>query len=65
MLGNAIIVETKTTPVNAQITTVDQKVPVIPISACSAGLGVLAAAATIGAEPKPDSLENKPRAQPN
>ena len=34
-------------------------------SACCAGLRVAAAAATMGAEPRPDSFENRPRAQPN
>ena len=52
-------------PVSAQMTTVDQNVPVMAISACSAGFFVLAAAAMMGAEPRPDSLENRPRAQPN
>ena len=59
------MVETSTTPVSRQMTTVDQKVPVMAISACSEGLAERAAAATMGAEPRPDSLENKPRAQPN
>ena len=52
-------------PVSAQMTTVDQNVPVMAMSACSAGLRVFAAAAMMGAEPRPDSLENRPRAQPN
>lgn len=46
------------------ITTVDQKVPVEAMSAWRAGLRVLAAAATMGAVPRPDSLENSPRAHP-
>ena len=49
-------------PVSAQMTTVDQKVPVIATSACCAGLRVEAADATMSAEPRPDSLENRPRA---
>ena len=65
MPGFAIMVDTSTMPVSAQMTTVDQNVPVMATSACSAGLRVLAAAATMGAEPRPDSLENRPRAQPN
>ena len=65
MSGWLSIVETSTMPVSRQMTTVDQNVPVMAMSACSAGFLVLAAAATMGAVPKPDSLENKPRAQPN
>ena len=42
----------------------DQNVPVMATSACCAGLRVEAAEATMGADPKPDSLENKPRATP-
>ena len=34
------------------------------ISPCSAGHFVFAAAATIGADPRPDSLENTPLATP-
>ena len=59
------MVDTSTTPVSAQMTTVDQNVPVMATSAGCAGLRVEAAEATMGADPKPDSLENKPRAQPN
>ena len=47
-----------------QIMMVSIKVPVMEISPCSAGHFVFAAAATIGALPRPDSLENKPRAIP-
>ena len=65
MPGFAIMVDTSTMPVSAQMTTVDQNVPVMAMSACSAGLRVLAAAATMGADPRPDSLEKSPRAQPN
>ena len=65
MPGFASMVDTSTTPVSAQMTTVDQNVPVMATSACCAGLRVEAAEATMGADPKPDSLENKPRAQPN
>ncbi len=63
MPGLAIIVETSTMPVKAQMTTVSQNVPVMDTSAWRAGLRVDAAEATMGAEPKPDSLENRPRAQ--
>ena len=41
------------------------KVPVMDTSPCSAGHFVFAAAATIGAEPRPDSLEKTPRAIPD
>ncbi len=47
------------------MTPVDQNAPVMEMSAWSAGFFVLAAAATMGAVPSPDSLENRPRAQPN
>ena len=43
---------------------VSMKVPVMEMRPCSAGHFVLAAAATIGAEPRPDSLENTPLAIP-
>lgn len=46
-----------TIPVSAHITTVSQKVPVEETSAWRTGFRVWAAAATIGAEPNPDSLE--------
>ena len=59
------MVDTSTMPVSAQMTTVSQKVPVMDTSAWRAGLRVEAAEATMGAEPRPDSLENRPRAQPN
>ena len=39
-------------------------VPVILTNACLTGSFVLAAAATIGADPSPASLENRPRATP-
>ena len=65
MPGFAIIVDTSTMPVSAQMTTVSQKVPVMDTRAWRAGLRVEAAEATMGAEPRPDSLENRPRAQPN
>ena len=57
-------VTTSVRPVSVQIMMVSIKVPVIEIRPCSAGHFVLAAAATIGAEPRPDSLENTPRATP-
>jgi len=59
-----MILLTMTSPVSAQITTVSQNVAVLDTSACLTGLRVCAAAATIGAEPSPDSLENRPRAMP-
>ena len=55
---------TSAIPVIAQITTVDQNAPVIATKDWRAGFFVAAAAATIGAVPRPDSLENKPRAIP-
>ena len=55
---------TKTTPVRAHIITVSQKVPDAETSACRTGFLVCAAAATMGAEPRPDSFENSPRAIP-
>ena len=42
-----------------------QKVPVEETSACRTGFFVIAAAATIGALPRPDSFEKRPRATPN
>ena len=48
----------------AQITTVSQNVPLDDTSACRTGLRVCAAAATMGAEPSPLSLLNRPRAIP-
>ena len=47
-----------------QMIIVSIKVPVIDTKPCSAGHFVLAAAATIGALPRPDSLEKTPRAIP-
>ncbi|OPZ80127.1 MAG: hypothetical protein BWY76_03451 [bacterium ADurb.Bin429] len=55
---------TSTRPVIAHTTTVSQKVPVADTSACRTGLRVRAAAATMGADPRPDSLEKRPRAMP-
>ena len=55
---------TRTRPVMRQTTTVSQKVPVADTRAWRTGLRVWAAAATIGAEPMPDSLEKRPRAIP-
>ena len=51
-------------PVKVQMMIVSIKVPVIEISPCSTGSSVLAAAAAIGADPNPDSLEKTPRAIP-
>ena len=62
--GFFIIVETSTRPVIRHTTTVSQKVPVEETSAWRTGFRVCAAAAAIGAEPIPDSLENSPRATP-
>lgn len=59
------MVDTSTRPVSRQMMTVSQKVPVMDTRAWRAGLRVAAAEATMGAEPRPDSLENRPRAQPN
>ena len=56
---------TTTRPVIAQTTTVSQKVPVEETSAWRTGFFVIAAAATIGALPRPDSFEKRPRATPN
>ena len=55
---------TTTRPDSAQMTTVSQNVPVDETSAWRTGFRVWAAAATIGAEPRPDSFENRPRATP-
>ena len=62
--GFFIMVETSTSPVIRQTTTVSQNVPVEETSACLTGFFVFAAAAAIGAEPIPDSLENSPLATP-
>ena len=56
---------TITSPVRAHTTTVSQNVAVEETIACLTGFLVCAAAATIGAEPKPDSFENNPLAIPN
>ncbi len=47
-----------------QTTRVSIKVCVILTNACLAGTFVFAAAAAIGAEPRPDSFEKTPRATP-
>ena len=62
--GKCSTLLTITIPVMAQMTTVSQNVPLLDTSACLTGLRVCAAAATIGAEPSPDSLLNSPRAIP-
>ena len=62
--GKRMMVLTSTRPVMAQTTTVSQKVPVADTSACLTGFFVFAAAATMGAEPRPASLEKRPRAMP-
>ena len=64
ILGYLIIHETSTIPVNKQITTVSQNVPVIDTNACRLGFFVFAAEAINGALPIPDSFENKPLANP-
>ena len=56
---------TRVTPVRAQIITVSQNVPVIDTIDCLTGFLVFADAATIGADPIPDSFENNPLAHPN
>ena len=55
---------TSVSPVSRQMTTVSQKVPVMDTRDCLTGFLVFADAATIGAEPMPDSLENRPLAHP-
>ena len=55
---------TNTSAVIAQITTVSQKVPVEDTSAWRTGFVVFVAAATMGADPNPDSLEKSPRDTP-
>ena len=64
MSGYAKMDETMVIPVMAQIMTVSQKVAVEETKACRTGFFVMAAAATMGADPNPDSLENKPLAIP-
>ena len=44
---------------------VSKNVPVMEINPCRTGSRVCAAAAAIGALPKPDSLEKMPRATPD
>ena len=51
-------------PVKVQMMRVSIKVPVMEIKPCSTGSFVLAAAAAMGAEPRPDSFEKTPRATP-
>ncbi len=55
---------TRTSPVMAQTTTVSQNVPVEDTRACLTGFLVRAAAATMAAEPSPDSFENMPLLTP-
>ncbi|MDD4788749.1 MAG: hypothetical protein PHO07_16375 [Pirellulales bacterium] len=55
---------TSTRPVMKQTTTVSQKVPLDETRPWRTGLVVRAAAATIGALPRPDSLEKRPLAMP-
>ncbi len=51
-------------PVKVQTMMVSRKVPVMATRACRPGWSVLAAAAAMGADPSPDSLEKSPRATP-
>ena len=53
-----------TNAVSVQTIIVSMNVPVMLTNACLTGSFVLAAAATIGADPSPASLENRPRATP-
>ena len=53
-----------TSPVMVQTMMVSMKVPVMLTSACWQGSLVLAAAAAMGALPRPDSLEKTPRETP-
>ena len=53
-----------TRPVIMQMQMVSMKVPVMDTKPCLTGSFVCAAAAAIGAEPRPDSFENTPRATP-
>ena len=53
-----------TRPVMEQTTRVSMKVWVMEMRACTTGWLVRAATAAMGAEPRPDSLENRPRATP-
>ena len=55
-ITSAVMVQTRMVSIN---------VPNIATMPCRTGLFVLAAAWAIAAEPKPDSLENTPRATPN
>ena len=59
-----MMLDTMTSPVMAQMMTVSQNVPVEETKAWRTGFFVCAAAATMGAEPIPDSLEKSPRAIP-
>src|SRR5699024_3462963 len=52
-------------PVIEQMINVSKRTCVMDTNACRPGTSVLAAAAAIGAEPSPASLENNPRATPN
>ena len=62
--GSHAPVTTIARPVIVQMTIVSMKVPVMHTSPCRAGSFVLAAAAAIGAEPRPASFEKMPRATP-
>ena len=59
-----MILVTRTRPVIRQTTTVSQNVPVLDTRAWRTGFLVCAAAAAMGAEPIPDSLEKSPLAIP-
>ena len=58
-------VNTNTIPVIVQTMMVSKNVPVMEIKPWRTGSRVCAAAAAIGALPKPDSLEKIPRATPD
>ena len=53
-----------TIPVRAQMMTVSQKGPLEEMSACLTGLRFCAAAEAMAADPRPASLEKRPRATP-
>ena len=62
--GSHAPVTTIARPVMVQMTMVSMNVPVMQTRPCRAGSFVRAAAAAIGAEPRPASLEKMPRATP-
>ena len=62
--GSHAPVTTIARPVIVQMTIVSMNVPVMQTRPCRAGSFVFAAAAAIGAEPRPASFEKMPRAMP-